>query len=133
MTRHLTREEFCVEQVADGGRSVGFHRCLSRGRVLRDGKLYCPTHDPVEGTVAKNRVKPDAEYEAKQKLGNERAAAAKARARKLGLGHPHYAQGYGSQLGGWTGGLTLTAEETDLLLGWLENAGWRASAVKGEK
>ena len=44
----MNLDDRCVKQVHNDGRSVLFHRCLRKGKVRRNGELYCTQHDPVE-------------------------------------------------------------------------------------
>jgi hypothetical protein len=69
--------ERCKREVADGGRSVRFHRC-SRN-AIDDG--YCKQHHP--NTIAERRDKSDARYAAKResdplRLAMKRIAALEA-------------------------------------------------------
>ncbi len=42
----MTYEERCSQSVADGGRSISFHRCSRRGIQVHNGKKYCKQHYP---------------------------------------------------------------------------------------
>ena len=48
-------EERCVQKVNGEGQWGSFHRhqCKRRGKIVRDGLLYCKQHDPV-AVSAKN-------------------------------------------------------------------------------
>jgi hypothetical protein len=37
----------CSESVRGGGMWPSFHQCSREGKVVREGKAYCKTHDPV--------------------------------------------------------------------------------------
>ena len=51
----------CSAQVHDGGRSVGFHQCHSKGKLLHKGEPYCATHYPPN--VAARQAAREAEWD----------------------------------------------------------------------
>lgn len=57
----------CSKSVLDGGRWPSFHNCTRKAKVMRDGKGYCTTHDPVA-----QKAKSDASYaEFRKKMNRE--------------------------------------------------------------
>jgi hypothetical protein len=71
----------CAEDVPDGGRMVGFHRCTRSGTVQEDGQWWCRQHAP--SAVKARRDEREAAYRAKRnaaRSADQRAAALAARA-----------------------------------------------------
>ena len=87
------------------------HGCSRAMKVLRDGKPYCNQHDPEK--VAAKRAAWEAKYQAKEKALLQVRDAAEKLAAELGVGRPEYSNGY-------TGGIVLSAEEAQRVIGWLE-------------
>jgi hypothetical protein len=88
--------------------------------VERNGKLYCRRHDPE--AVAAKKVARDAGFQVEEERRDRLEAEAQRRCQALGMGDSYYRHGYGSQIGGPTGGIVLTAAEADELIARLELA-----------
>ena len=103
----------CSEEVFDHSsrwpRSYGCSRTM---KVMRNDKPYCNQHDPEK--VAAKRAAWDAKYQAKEKALLQVRDAAEKLAADLGVGRPEYSTN------GYTGGIVLTAEEAQRVIGWLE-------------
>lgn len=85
--------------------------CSRTMKVMRDGKPYCNQHDPEK--VAAKRAAWEAKYQAKERALLQVRDAAEKLATELGIGRPEYS-------GGYTGGIVLSAEEAQRVIGWLE-------------
>ena len=103
----------CSEEVFDHSyRWPRSHGCSRTMKVTRDGKPYCNQHDPEK--VAAKRAAREAQYQAQERAKLQVRDAAKKLAADLGVGRPEYSNG-------WTGGLVLTADEAQRVIGWLEH------------
>jgi hypothetical protein len=69
----MDKQQRCSADVHNGGQSVSFHQCLSKGILSYDGERYCKRHYPP--TVAAKSEERNQKYEA------ERAAEEKAETR----------------------------------------------------
>lgn len=105
----------CAKMVYSSGMFHGT-MCSRAGTIERDGKLWCKQHDPerVAARRAAQAAKWDAEHQAQREVEAEAMSLAKA----LGVGRPEYSTLSGK--GCYTGGIVLTAEEAQRVIGWLE-------------
>src|SRR5262245_35553402 len=90
-----------------------YYACMNRAKVERDGKWYCAIHDPER--VKTKQAKWEADFQKRWDQQRADENAAEERARRLGMGRPHF-DAMGKGLGRYTGGVVLTAEEADELI-----------------
>lgn len=110
----------CRAAVASDSRAPIFHQCLRKVAVWRSvdgekGKIgFCSQHDPERR--AQRDAKAAQARKAAEGEDNRRHTEGQRRAKALGGGSPHYQPGWGGQLGRYTGGIVLTAEQADALI-----------------
>lgn len=72
----------CSEQVRSNGMGFHWHQCHSAGKVMREGKMFCGTHDPVavqarhDKRIAKWDAERDADHVRYEESARLRARAA---------------------------------------------------------
>ncbi len=108
----------CSKRIFDGSRvDFGGHMCRKKATIERDGKPWCKLHDPER--VAAKRAEREARWNAEHDAQKQVEASALALAAALGVGRPEYSTLSGK--GGYTGGIVLSAEEAQRVIGWLES------------
>jgi hypothetical protein len=85
--------------------------CGATAKVLRDGVAYCRRHDPVARAERSRAQDEDARAHRAQSDALKRESEARMQA--LGMGSPHYAPGFGTKTGTYTGGVVLSPVEAD--------------------
>ena len=115
----VERLEQCQVSVHDGGRFVGFHPCPNKAKGhMDDGTVACGVHIAAERRRKENRAAEQAERDAKRSVKEQ----AESRCRQLApylpddSARPHYRNSFTSKPGTYSGGVTISAEDTDALL-----------------
>ena len=90
------------------------HGCSRAMKVTRDGKPYCNQHDPI-AINAKWEAR-RAAAQAEQNTQEQIQKAANSLTTQLGVGRPEFSL----TRSGYTGGIVLSAEEAQRVIGWLE-------------